>query len=37
MEAVLFQDLGFMISWKESMLQLIQEIEFLGISINFEK
>jgi hypothetical protein len=32
--AELFQDLGFMISWKKSVLEPTQEIEFLGFLIN---
>jgi hypothetical protein len=32
--AELFQDLGFMISWKKSVLEPVQEIEFLGFLIN---
>jgi hypothetical protein len=32
--AELFQDLGFMISWKKSVLEPTQELEFLGFLIN---
>ena len=30
----LLQDLGFIINWKKSVLAPVQEIEFLGLTIN---